>query len=60
MQIHVVTMGDLEQEQIDAVMNLLKATMSANGYQQVVDNMAGEETLRGTGRGRLHFGKDES
>jgi len=52
-------MGDLKQEQIDAVMVLIKATMSSDGYQQVVDNMAGEETLKGGGRGRLVFGKDE-
>ena len=34
-------MGDLKQEQIDVVMGLIKATMSSDGYQQVVDNMAG-------------------
>jgi hypothetical protein len=52
-------MGDLKQEQIDAVMGLIKATMSSDGYQQVVDNIAGEETLKDGGRGRLVFGKDE-
>lgn len=52
-------MGDLKPEQIDAVMGLIKATMSPNGFQQVVDNMAGEETLKGTGGGRLAFGRDE-
>jgi hypothetical protein len=50
-------MGDLKQEQIDAVMGLIKATMSSDGYQQVVDNMAGEETLKDGGRGRLVFGR---
>ncbi|MDA1230459.1 MAG: DUF3500 domain-containing protein [Planctomycetota bacterium] len=49
-------MGDL----IDAVMNLLKLTLSTDGYQQVVENMAGEETLNAGGRrGRVIFGKDE-
>ena len=41
-----------------AVMGLVKATMSPQGVQQVVDNMAGGKTLKG-GRGRLVFGKDE-
>lgn len=52
-------MGDLKQEQIDAVMGLIRETMSSEGYQQVVDNMAGEETLKASSNGRLVFGKDE-
>ena len=32
-------MGDLKQEQIDAVMELIRETMSSEGYQQVVDNI---------------------
>ena len=53
-------MGDLKPEQFDAVMAVLKTTLSADGYQQVVDNMAGEETLNSGGqRGRVVFGKDE-
>ena len=53
-------MGDLKPEQAEAVMNVLKATLSEKGYQQIVDNVAAEETLnRGGQRGRLAFGKDE-
>ena len=53
-------MGDLKPAQFDAVMAVLKVTLSADGYQQVIDNMAGEETLNSGGRrGRLVFGKDE-
>ena len=53
-------MGDLKPDQFDAVMSVLKATLSDEGYQQVIDNMAGEETLNSGGRrGRLVFGKDE-
>lgn len=53
-------MGDLKSEQFNAVMNVLKATLSEKGFQQVVDNVAAEETLNnGPRRGRLIFGKDE-
>lgn len=53
-------MGDLKPEQRDAVMAVLKATLSASGYQQILDNVAAEETLnQGGRRGRLAFGKDE-
>lgn len=53
-------MGDLKPEQAEAVMNVLKATLSEEGYQQIVDNVAAEETLnRGGQRGRIVFGKDE-
>ena len=53
-------MGDLKPEQFDAVMAVLKATLSSDGFQQVIDNMAGEETLNAGGqRGRVVFGKDE-
>ncbi len=53
-------MGDLKPEQFEAVMAVLKATLSVDGYQQVIDNMAGEETLNSGGRrGRVVFGKDE-
>ncbi len=53
-------MGDLKPAQFDAVMAVLKGTLSADGYQQIIDNMAGEETLNSGGRrGRLVFGKDE-
>ena len=53
-------MGDLKPEQAEAVMNVLKATLSERGYQQIVDNVAAEETLnRGGQRGRIVFGEDE-
>jgi hypothetical protein len=53
-------MGDLKPEQRDSVMAVLKATLSASGYQQILDNVAAEETLnQGGRRGRLAFGKDE-
>jgi hypothetical protein len=53
-------MGNLTPEQFDAVMAVLKSTLSSDGYQQIIDNMAGEETLNSGGqRGRVVFGKDE-
>ena len=49
-------MGDLKPEQLVAVMNVLKTTLSETGYQQIVDNVAAEETLNEGGRrGRLIF-----
>lgn len=53
-------MGDLTEEQKAAVFGMLKATLSQRGFQQVIDNMNGDELLnqRG-GRGRPMFGKDE-
>lgn len=52
-------MGDLRPEQPDAVIAVLRNTLSDAGYQQVVANMEGEERLNGDGRRRLVFGKDE-
>ena len=52
-------MGDLNPQQVSAVMNVLKATLSERGFQEVVDNVAAEETLKGTSQGRLVFGQDE-
>jgi hypothetical protein len=53
-------MGDLKPQQAEAVMNVLKATLSEKGFQQIVDNVAAEETLnRGGQRGRIVFGEDE-
>lgn len=53
-------MGDLKPQQSEAVMNVLKATLSEKGFQQIVDNVAAEETLnRGGQRGRIVFGEDE-
>jgi hypothetical protein len=51
-------MGDLTPAQREAVMNVLRATLSANGFAQIEENMEAEETLN-TGGGRLKFGRDE-
>lgn len=52
--------GDLNQKQKDALAAVLKATLSKKGYQQIVDNMEGDEVLKTEGRdGRPMFGRDE-
>lgn len=52
--------GDLNQAQRDAVMTMLKISLSAKGYQQVIDVMTGDEVLKGTdGGGNLVFGQNE-
>ena len=51
-------MGDLNERQREAVRLLLKATLSERGFQQVVDNMNGDEVLKGR-QGRRTFGRDE-
>jgi hypothetical protein len=51
-------MGDLTDQQKEAVLGLLRATLSPRGLQQVIDNMNGDELLRRDG-GRMNFGKDE-
>ena len=51
--------GDLTAPQRAAVMKLLAAALSADGYRKVVDIMHGDEVLkRGGGRGPA-FGEDE-
>jgi hypothetical protein len=54
-------MGDLSEEQRDAVMKLLKATLSQEGYLAVTQNIEAEQVLsqRGGGQGRVKFGRDE-
>lgn len=54
-------MGDLTAEQKQAVYGMLKATLSEEGFQQVIDNMNGDEFLKINGRqgGRVVFGNDE-
>ena len=54
-------MGDLTDAQRDAVFQLLKATLSERGVQQVVENMDADEVLKeqGGGRGRPQFGRAE-
>lgn len=55
-------MGDLTPPQREAVMNLLKVTLSEPGYQQIKENVAAEEVLNqqsGGRGGRVIFGKDE-
>ena len=52
-------MGDLNEAQKKAVFGLLQSTLSERGFEQVVENMEGDETLKGQGRGRPAFGKAE-
>jgi hypothetical protein len=53
-------MGDLTTPQRDAVLALLAAALSPQGYEKVVRIMEGDEVLRKTdGGGRVIFGKDE-
>ncbi len=51
--------GDLSDKQREAVMGLLKATLSENGVQQVVDNMNGDEYLKQNATRETSFGSDE-
>jgi len=51
--------GDLSDEQKECVMELLKAALSENGVQQVVDNMNGDEYLKLNSRRQTSFGSDE-
>ena len=51
-------MGDLNQGQREAVLQLLRSTLSERGFQQVVDNMNGAEVLRAR-RGHRTHGRDE-
>ena len=44
-------MGDLTPAQRSAVMNVLQAALSADGYRKVTDIMRGDEVLRTTGSG---------
>jgi len=53
-------MGDLSQEQRDAVYAVVAATLSPEGYQRVVDQVIADEVLKNTdGGGNLIFGQDE-
>jgi len=52
-------MGDLSQVQRESVFALLKVTLSERGFQQVIDNMNGDQFLKDSGRGRSDFGSDE-
>ncbi|MBU6360870.1 MAG: DUF3500 domain-containing protein [Chloroflexi bacterium] len=55
-----VRWGDLNQAQRDAVMTMLKVSLSDKGYQQVIDVMTGDEVLKSTdGGGNLVFGQNE-
>ena len=52
--------GDLNQAQRDAIMTMLKVSLSDKGYQQVIDVMTGDEVLKSTdGGGNLVFGQNE-
>ncbi len=53
-------MGDLAERQKEAVFHMLQATLSEAGFQQIIDNINGDEVLAGqSSRGRRMFGKDE-
>ena len=55
-----VKIGDLTAPQRAAVMKLLSAALSADGYRKVVDIMHGDEVLKRGGGGRgPAFGEDE-
>lgn len=52
--------GSLNGQQRESLTTVLKATLSKKGYQQVVDNMDGDEMLnRGGRQGGPTFGRDE-
>ena len=52
--------GDLNDKQKEAVFALLRTTLSKRGFQQIVDNMEGDEILNRPGpRRRVVFGRDE-
>jgi hypothetical protein len=57
-----VRMGDLTQAQRDAAMDLLRAVLSKEGYQKVIDIMNADETLVGGkgGKGGKKGGKKGS
>ena len=53
-------LGDLNEGQQEALWGLLKATLSQRGYQQILDNVLGDEELNSPlSWGRATFGKDE-
>ena len=53
-------MGDLSEEQRAAVYAVIEATLSPEGYQRVLDQVASDEVLKSTdGGGNLLFGQDE-
>ena len=54
-----VRWGDLNDKQKATVMEMLKAALSEDGVQQVVDNMNGDEFLRINARRQTSFGSDE-
>lgn len=54
-------MGDLTDAQKKNVFAMIQATLSENGFQQVIDNINGEEFLAQNSQpgGRVIFGQDE-
>lgn len=52
-------MGDLSQPQRDAVMAMLAAALSPQGYEKVQQIVQGDEVLKQNEGGRLIFGRDE-
>lgn len=51
--------GDLSDPQKEAAMAILKATLSENGVQQVVDNMNADEYLKRNSKRETSFGSDQ-
>lgn len=53
-------MGDLAEDDKKLVFAVIEATLSKQGFQQVLDNVKGDEVLNGGGRrGRVIFGEAE-
>ena len=53
-------MGDLNAQQRQAVLDVVRTTLSPAGYQAVLDNTVADEQLKsGGGGGRVRFGSDE-
>ena len=53
-------MGDLSRAQIDALGEIFSATLSEEGMNQIIENVAGDEVLRTQENNRrLIFGEDE-
>ena len=53
-------MGDLDPKQREAVMDILRSTLSPRGFQQVLDNMYSEKLLRiRSGASNRHYSEDE-
>jgi hypothetical protein len=52
-------MGELTQPQRDAVLSILAAALSPQGYKKILEIVEADEVLKKSGGGRLSFGRDE-